>query len=89
MNFITKVVGNIKNNLYICTMSLTKRWIESQMESGVDVLNQTPDESDIEMNEYYCYYSGLLSVKAYEENEEFINRNGSDSDRADSDILSD
>ena len=89
MNFITKVVGSLKNNLYICTMSLTKRWIESQMESGVDVLNQTPDESDIEMNEYYCSYSGLLSVKAYEKDEEFINRNGVDADRADSDILSD
>ena len=89
MNFIIKVVGNLKNYLYICTMSLTKRWIESQMESGVDVLNQTLGDSDIEMNEYYCYYSGLLSVKAYEENEEFINRNGFDSDRADSDILSD
>ena len=34
-------------------MSLTKRWIESQMESGVDVLNQTPDDSDIDMDEYY------------------------------------
>ena len=89
MIFITKVVGNLKNNLYICTMSLTKRWIESQMESGVDVLNQTPDDSDIDMDEYYCYYSGLLSVKAYEENEELINRNESDSDRTDSDILSD
>lgn len=89
MIFITKVVGNLKNNLYICTMSLTKRWIESQMESGVDVLNQTPDDSDIDVDEYYCYYSGLLSVKAYEKNEELINRNESDSDRADSDILSD
>lgn len=89
MNFITKVVGNLKNNLYICTMSLTKRWIESQMESGVDVLNQTPDDIDIDMDECYCYYSGLLSVKAYEENEELTNRNESDSDRADSDILSD
>lgn len=89
MNFTIQVVGNLKNNLYICTMSLTKRWIESQMESGVDVLNQTPDDSDIDVDEYYCYYSGLLSVKAYEKNEEFINRNESDSDRADSDILSD
>lgn len=89
MIFIMKVVGNLKNNLYICTMSLTKRWIESQMESGVDVLNQTPDDIDIDTDEYYCYYSGLLSVKAYEENEELTNRNESDSDRADSDILSD
>lgn len=39
-NFITKVVGNLKINLYICIMSLTKRWIEEQMESGIDVLHQ-------------------------------------------------
>lgn len=68
-------------------MSLTKRWIESLIESGDDALNQIPDDSDL--NEYYCYYSGLASVKAYETDEEFINRNGVDADRADSDILSD
>lgn len=68
-------------------MSLTKRWIESLIESGDDVLNQAPHDSD--SNEYYCYYSGLASVKAYEVDEKFINRNGTDSDRADSDILSD
>ncbi len=81
-NFITKVVGNLKNNLYICIMSLTKRWIESLMET---------DEApyDVDSDEYYCYYSGLISVKAYEENEELTNRNESDSDRTDSDILSD
>lgn len=39
MNFITKVVGNIKNNLYICTMSLIKRWIEEEMMKGNDVLH--------------------------------------------------
>jgi hypothetical protein len=71
---LINLFGNLKNNLYICIMSLTKRWIESQMESGIDVLNQTPDDIDIEMNEYYCYYSGLPSVKAYGENEEFDNR---------------
>ena len=89
-NFITKVVGNLKINLYICIMSLTKRWIEEQMESGIDVLHQMPDDIDSELlEEHYCFYSGLPSVKAYEKNEEFIDRNGIDSDRADSDILSD
>ena len=39
MNFITKVVGNIKIILYICTMSLTKRWIEEEMMKGNDVLH--------------------------------------------------
>ena len=30
MNFIIKVVGNLKNYLYICIMSLTKRWMDAQ-----------------------------------------------------------
>jgi hypothetical protein len=47
-------------------MSLTKKWIESETESGVDVLNQTLDNIDIELEEYYCFYSGLPSIKAYE-----------------------
>ena len=39
MIFITKVVGNLKNNLYICIMSLIKRWIEEEMMKGNDVLH--------------------------------------------------
>lgn len=31
--------GNLKNNLYICIMSLTKRWIEEEMMKGNDVLH--------------------------------------------------
>lgn len=71
-------------------MSLTKRWLEKQIESGSDILNQIPDDIDSEMlEEHYCFYSGLPSVKAYENDEKFIDRNGVDADRADSDILSD
>ena len=39
MIFITKVVGNLKNNVYICIMSLIKRWIEEEMMKGNDVLH--------------------------------------------------
>ena len=31
--------GNLKNNLYICIMSLIKRWIEEEMMKGNDVLH--------------------------------------------------
>lgn len=43
--------GNLKNNLYICIMSLTKRWIEDEMMKGNDVLH--PDyQSNYDEYEY-------------------------------------
>lgn len=51
-------------------MSLTKRWIEQQMESGVDVLHPEYQHSDDDYQyEQYCRYSGLPSPKAYEDDE--------------------
>jgi len=41
-------------------MSRIKRWIEEQQEKGIDVLH--PET----LNEEYCYYSGLPSAAAYQ-----------------------
>ena len=41
-------------------MSRIKRWIEEQLDQGIDVLH--PEQLDKE----YCYYSGLPSPAAYQ-----------------------
>ena len=41
-------------------MSQIKRWIEEQLDQGIDVLH--PEQLD----EEHCYYSGLPSPAAYE-----------------------
>ena len=66
MNFIIKVLGKLKNNLYICIMSLTKRYIEAEMEKGNDVLNPNNQHLDDEYQRAeWCYYSGMPSPEAY------------------------
>ena len=57
-------------------MSLTKKYIEEEMERGNDVLHPNSQHSDDEYNyalfkqtqeQEWCYYSGMPSPKAYEE----------------------
>jgi hypothetical protein len=58
---LIKTFGNLRIYLYICIMSLTKRWIEQQMESGVDVLHPEYQHSD---DEYH--YEKYLATKENE-----------------------
>lgn len=46
MEKLGRIFGNSKNYSYISSMSKTKRWIEQQMESGVDVLHPEYQHSD-------------------------------------------
>ena len=48
-------------------MSLTKRWIEEQMEIGNDVLHTESQHTDDERQyDEWCHYSDIPSPKAYE-----------------------
>lgn len=49
-------------------MSQIKRWIEEQLDQGIDVLH--PEQLD----EEYCYYSGLLSPAAYQNEDQDENK---------------
>jgi hypothetical protein len=45
-------------------MSQIKRWIEEQLDQGIDVLH--PEQLD----EEHCYYSSLPSPAAYEKDQD-------------------
>ena len=48
-------------------MSLTKRYIEDEMEKGNDLLHPESQHSDDEYEyQKWCHYSGMPSPQAYE-----------------------
>ena len=64
--------GNLKNNLYICIMSLTKRWIEQEKMMGNDPLREDHEDFVDEDYQYreWCNYSNLPSPSAYDDGED-------------------
>ena len=71
MGMLINLFGNLKNYLYICIMSLTKRWIEQEKMMGNDPLHEDHEDFVDEDYQYreWCNYSNLPSPDMYDDGE--------------------